>query len=152
MKILYAPCAFLIVILLAGCAAERAKPSPVSIQVGQIRQALDSITESYEKKDEKTFFEKIDPSFKNVEDFKGRAIQDFATFSQIKLELKVDRIRIEDDSIWVAARWSGAWKTAPEAPPLEKRGNALLRWTAGEDPKLLEIRGDPPFGVYGTGS
>lgn len=135
-----------------GCATEPAKPSPTAIQVDQIRQALQGITESYEKKDEKAFFEKLDPAFKGGADFKNRALQDFKAFSQMEVHLNIDRAQIEEQGVWVAVHWGGIWRTAPEATPIEKKGHALFRWTSGDPPKLIEIRGDPPFGVFRSGT
>lgn len=141
-----------LLLALESCATEPAKPSPTAIQIDQIRQALQGITESYEKKDEKAFFEKLDPAFKNGADFKSQTLQDFKAFSQIEVHLTIDRAQIEAQAVWVAAHWGGVWKTAAEAPPIEKKGHALFKWTSGDPPKLLEIRGDPPFGVFRPGT
>lgn len=134
-----------------GCATQPTKPSPVSIQVDQIREALQGITESYEKKDAQAFLDHLDPSFKGSAELKNQTLQDFKVFSQMEIQLIIDRVQIEEKSIWVAAHWGGVWKTTPEAAPLEKKGHALFRWTSGDHPKLLEIRGDPPFGVFRVG-
>ena len=137
---------------LGGCVSEPTKPSPTATQVDQIRLALQGITESYEKKDEKAFFEKLDPAFKNAADLRNQTLQDFKAFSQMEVQWTVDRVHIEEQGIWVAAHWGGVWKTTAEGPPLEKKGHVLFRWTSNDPPKLLEIRGDPPFGVFRSGT
>ena len=138
----------LVLFFLEACASTPAKPSPVAEQVGRIRQALASITESYEKKDEKKFLSSLDPSFKSLPSFKAQVLKDLATFSEINLDMKVDRVEIREGSVSTAVHWDGVWKTAPGVPPLEKKGHALFVWTTGDAPLLLEIRGDPPFGVF----
>lgn len=135
----------------AGCATTPTKPSPVAEQVDRIRQALVSITESYEKKDEKNFLSRLDPSFKSLPSFKEQVLKELATFSEINIDMKIDRIEVQTGSISTAVHWGGVWKGAPGTPPLEKKGHALFVWTTGEDPLLLEIRGDPPFGIFQGG-
>jgi hypothetical protein len=120
-------------------------------QVDRVRQALVSITESYEKKDEKKFLSSLDPSFKSLSSFKEQVLKDLATFSEMNIDMKIDRVEVREGSISTAVHWGGIWKMEPGAPPLEKKGHALFVWTTGEDPLLLEIRGDPPFGIFQGG-
>lgn len=110
-----------------------------------------SITESYEKKDEKKFLSSLDPSFKPLPSFKEQLLKDWATFSETKIDMKIDRVEVRQESISTAVHWGGVWKREPGAPPLEKKGHALFVWTTGETPLLLEIRGDPPFGIIQGG-
>lgn len=138
--------------LLGGCATDSSKPSPVSIETDRVRQALVSITESYEKKDEKTFFSKVDPDFKSPAGFRSQVLRDFNTFSEADIRMIIDRIQIEQGSILVAVHWGGSWKLLPGAPPIEKKGHTLFRWTSGEELRLVEIKGDPPFGIFPEGA
>jgi len=137
---------------LGACATTPTKPSPVAEQVDRIRQALGSITESYEKKDEKKFLSALDPSFKSLPSFKEQVLKDLTTFSEINIDMKIDRVEVREGSVSTAVHWDGVWKTAAGASPLEKKGHALLVWTTGENPLLLEIRGDPPFGIFQQGT
>lgn len=89
----------------------------------------------------------LDPSFKSLPTFKEQVLRDLARFSEIKIDMKIDRVEVREGAISTAVHWDGSWKTAPGAIPLEKKGHALFVWTTGENPLLLEIRGDPPFGV-----
>lgn len=141
----------LLFIFFAGCATAPTKPSPVAEQVGRVRQALVSITESYEKKDEKKFLSSLDPSFQSLPAFKEQLLKDLDAFSEIKIDMKVDRVEVQAGSIATAVHWGGVWKGAPGSPPLEKKGHAVFVWTTGEAPLLLEIRGDPPFGIFQRG-
>jgi hypothetical protein len=134
--------------LWGGCATDSAKPSPVAIEAGRLQEALLSITESYEKKDEKTFFSKFDPAFQPLTHFKSQVLHDFKRFSEANIRMVIERIQIDQEAVMAAVRWDGTWKTTPDAPALEKKGHALFRWTGGENPQLLEIRGDPPFGIF----
>lgn len=141
----------LLFLFFAGCATTPTQPSPVAEQVDRIRQAVVSITESYEKKDEKKFLSSLDPSFKSLPSFKEQVLKDLATFSEMNIDMKIDRVEVRAESISTAVHWGGVWKREPGAPPLEKKGHALFVWTTGETPLLLEIRGDPPFGIIQGG-
>ena len=141
----------LLFLFFAGCATTPTKPSLVAEQVDRIRQALVSITESYEKKDEKKFLAGLDPSFKSLPSFKDQVLKDLATFSEMNIDMKIDRVEVQAGSISTVVHWGGVWKGAPGSPSLEKKGHALFVWTTGEDPLLLEIRGDPPFGIFQGG-
>ncbi len=60
--------------LLGGCASDAKKISPVRSQTTQLREVIQTLVEAYEQKDGKTFFEKLDPSFRLLEPFKPRSI------------------------------------------------------------------------------
>lgn len=143
--------AFLPLLLLfffsSGCATTPSKPSAVAEQVEHVRQALTEMTASYEKKDEAAFFAAVDPSFQSSPALKEQVPKDWKAFSDISVEIKIDRVEIREGAITTAVHWGGIWKTAASAPPLEKKGHALLVWTTGEQPLLLEIRGEAPFGI-----
>jgi hypothetical protein len=141
----------LLLFVLQGCATDSSKPSPVAIEVDRLQETLLSITESYEKKDEKTFFSKLDPAFQPLIPFKNQVLRDFKNFSEANIRMVVERIQIEQASVVTAVRWGGTWKSGTDAP-IEKKGHALFRWTTGENPQLLEIRGDPPFGIFPGGT
>ena len=142
----------LVLFFFEACATTPTKPSPVAEQVDRIRQALASITESYEKKDEKKFLSTLDPSFKSLPSFKEQIQRDLTAFSEMKVDLKIDRVEVREGEISTAVHWGGTWKTSMGAPPLEKKGHAIFVWTSGENPLLLEIRGDPPFGIFRGGT
>jgi len=141
----------LFLLFTAGCATTPTKPSPVAEQVDRVRQALVSITESYEKKDEKKFLSSFDASFKSLPSYKEQVQKELMMFSEIDIDMKIDRVEVRAGSISTAVHWGGTWKEAPGVPPLEKKGHALFVWTTGENPLLLEIRGDPPFGMIQGG-
>ncbi|MFQ5781258.1 MAG: nuclear transport factor 2 family protein, partial [Nitrospiria bacterium] len=126
--------------LIEGCATDPRKPSPVSIQVTRLEEALLEVTGAYEQKDEERFFSKLDPSFHPLTRFKSQVVRDFNTFSRVDIQMTIERIQIAQESLLATVRWKGSWTANPDAPPLEKRGHALFRWTSKEDPLLLEIK------------
>lgn len=133
-----------------GCATTPYKPSPIAIQVDHVRQTLAEMTASYQKKDETGFFSAIDPSLQSPSSLKEQVSKDWKTFSDLNVDIKVDRVEIQEGSITTAVHWDGVWKTAA-TPPVEKKGHALFIWTTAEPPRLLEIRGDAPFGISAGG-
>ena len=53
---------------------------------------------------------------------------DFDTFSDITLELKIERVVIEKDNIDVLIHWQGTWKRDADDMGIRQRGYARLQW------------------------
>lgn len=138
--------------LLGGCSTTPTKSSPIAEQVKQVRQALDELAESYNKKEEAGFFSKLDPSFQSLVSLKSRVQSDHRRFAEIKIDFKIDRVEVREKSTSTAVRWGGSWKSAAQSAPVLKKGHAIFVWNAGEKPLLIEIRGDAPFGIDSGGS
>ncbi len=130
-----------------GCATQPLGLSSISLTVDRLRQSLSSIKTSYEKRDEKGFFSTLHPSFQSSASLKTDVLHDFNRFSEMNIDLFINRVQIEEASILTWARWEGVWKTAQGGPPLERRGYALFEWTKTDSPQLLAIKGDSPFGM-----
>ncbi|MDC4225083.1 MAG: hypothetical protein MPW15_12850, partial [Candidatus Manganitrophus sp.] len=137
---------FLLLILFTGCGTTPTKPSPVAEQVDRVRQALVSITESYEKKDEKKFLAGFDPSFQSLPSYNERVQKELTTFSEISIDMKIDRVEVQAGSISTAVHWGGVWQGAPGIPPIEKKGHALFVWSTGETPFYWRFAAIPPLG------
>lgn len=134
--------------LLWSCATDNKKPNPVSTKIAPVRTAISSLAESYEKKDKEAFFAELDPSSESLRSLRNRVVQDFEHFSKVDISITIDRVEIKETSLKTAVRWRGVWTEGPNLPPLEKRGNAIFQWAATDDPKLIEIHGESPFGIY----
>jgi uncharacterized protein YktA (UPF0223 family) len=113
-----------------------------------LREVIQEITKAYEQKDGKRFFANLDPSFHQLERFKNRINRDFENFSTADIQMTIEQIRIEQESLVTMVLWKGDWTSLQDAPPLRKRGHAVFRWTADENLRLLEIKGNTPFGVF----
>jgi len=134
--------------LLGGCASDAKKVSPVLSQATQIREVIQSLVEAYAQKDGKIFFAKLDPSFPLLEPFKNQIHRDFEGFSKADIQVTIEQLRIEQGSLVTVVRWMGDWTPVSGGPSLRKRGHAVFRWRSKEALLLLEIKGNPPFGVF----
>ncbi len=134
--------------LFTGCATDAKKPSPVLSQTTDLRKALLEVTEAYEQKDKEAFFSRFDPSFHPLTLFKNQVNRDFEAFSGADIQVTIEQIRIEQESLVTVVRWKGSWTSVSGEPALRKRGHAVFRWTSKPMLRLLEIKGNPPFGVF----
>ncbi len=137
--------------LLAGgtiisCATSPKAPSPSAIQAKNIEQELSALTQLYEKKDNQ-FFAHLHSLFKWPAFFKESVQHDFETFSEIKMRLKMTRLDITKENLKAGIYWEGSWETS-SVLPLQQSGQALFIFSADSPPRLLEIRGESPFGVF----
>lgn len=116
-------------------------------QVAHVQKALNHLSQAYERKNEPEFLEKLDPDSKLLDAVRAGILQDFKQFSEAELSLVIDRVEIDEESFQTMVHWQGGWKQS-SSPPVEKRGDAVFYWIGREDPKLTEIRGDSPFGLF----
>lgn len=133
--------------LFPACASDPKKPSPVVGQVSSVQKTLNQLSQAYEKKDETAFLEKLDPDSKLLDAVRAGVLEDFKQFSKADLSFVIDRVEIDEESFQTMVHWLGGWKRS-SSPPVEKRGDAVFYWIGREDPKLTEIRGDSPFGLF----
>ena len=134
----------------ASCATALKQPSPVAVKADEIEQELETLTISYQEKEATTFFSRMHPLFKWPPFFKESVEHDFAIFSEIKMNMKISRIEIASESVKTGIYWEGNWKkssTGLGAPPLRQSGQAIFIFSTESPPRLLEIRGESPFGV-----
>ncbi|MBN4054748.1 hypothetical protein JYT87_03475 [Nitrospira defluvii] len=135
-------------IVLCGCAGEQKRPSPVTKKVDGLQTVLTDIADAYGRKDTEGFLAGIDTSSQAMRSLQDRVIQDFDHFSSAVLSLAIHRVEISDKALKTTIRWKGVWTSASDLLLLEKRGSAILFWTTSGEPKLIDVRGESPFGVF----
>jgi len=138
----------LLVTFFGACATDKKKPSPIATQVSQTQKNLSSLAASYGKKDEKGFFEGLDSSADSLSLVRPRMLRDFEHFDSAEISFVLDRVEVEAGRIKTVVRWKGLWTQKPGIPSIEKRGKAIFFWNDDSDPKMIEVRGDSPFGVF----
>lgn len=138
-------------LLIGGCVAETLQTSLLAQRIDPLRHVLSAMTVAYERKDEQAFLEFLDHSAISSSQIQERLREDFSVFSEIKIDLMMDHVQFSEQAAWVAVHWRGHWKTTTSESIMEKRGQALLRWSTDEPPKLREIRGSTPFGLHESG-
>lgn len=72
---------------------------------------------------------------------------DFQTFEEISLDLSIDRITVDGDTIEVFVHWQGRWKRTPTEAEIRDRGHGMLRWIGVQSILLQHVQGDLPFGM-----
>ena len=72
---------------------------------------------------------------------------DFAAFSDITLELTIERITILGGHATVNVRWEGEWKSGAEPVGLISHGHGELIWSGNQVILLSGVDGDLPFGM-----
>jgi hypothetical protein len=72
---------------------------------------------------------------------------DFAAFSAISLEFKIERVAIEKDDLDVLIHWQGTWKREATDIGIRQRGLARLQWVGTHSILLRGAQGDLPFGM-----
>jgi len=142
-----------LVLILTSCATSLKDASSTAIESERIRQALDTLTALYEKK-ETSFFSHLHPLFKWPAFFKESVQHDFETVSEINMTIKITRLEITKEAVFTSIYWEGTWKdetppvTVSLTLPLRQSGNALFIFSTASPPLLMEIRGESPFGVF----
>jgi hypothetical protein len=72
---------------------------------------------------------------------------DFQSFQEISLDISIERIVIEGDSIDVYIHWQGQWKRSRADVGMRERGHGVLRWVGIQSILLTGTEGDLPFGM-----
>ncbi len=121
------------------------------MKVHKVEQAIRGLAEAYEKRDETRFTLHLDPSFPDTPLFKEQVGRDFKTFSEIKMRMRISRVEVTKDAILTGVYWEGEWKTKTGEEPLRQSGYALFSFSTDDPPRLLEGRGDVPWGMSSVG-
>lgn len=112
----------------------------------RIVEAINTLETAYVKEDMTTIHGLLLP-LDALAKWEAAIQQDFNTFSDITLDLYIDRIVIQDSQISAFISWQGTWKPAPDSPPIASRGHGTLLWSGTQVILLRGIDGDLPFGI-----
>ena len=134
--------------ILSACASDPKKPSPVANQVGRIQERLKQFSKSYEQRDKKTIFSAFDPGSALLDPVRDKILQDLERFSKTQLSFVIERVEIEESAFKTTLRWRGLWRVGLDPDPMERQGGVVFLWSDRDNPKLTEVRGDSPFGLF----
>ncbi len=134
--------------LFGACASDKKKPSPIATTVSQIQKNLSSLAIAYSNKDENGFFGGLDPSSDALDLVRTRTLRDFEHFNSSEIAFVLERVEAEAGRLKTVVRWKGVWVQKLNVSSIEKRGKAIFFWNDASDPKMIEVRGDSPFGVF----
>ncbi len=145
---------FLIVlplVLLWACSGDQKKPSPVTKKVDGIQIVLNGLADAYGRKDKEAFLSRIFTPPESDGSLRDRAVQEFEHFSHADLSMTIRRMEISEEALKTRVRWKGVWMSDSGAPLLKKKGDAVLFWTRTGELKLMDVRGESPFGILRNG-
>ncbi|MEK7286911.1 MAG: hypothetical protein AAB035_06400 [Nitrospirota bacterium] len=113
-----------------------------------IERELNALTNLYEKKDAAQFSASLHPSFLWSSFSKEVMAEDFKTFSEIQIKMRPLQMEMRPDVTLAQVTWEGIRKGDPLTASVRQSGNALFVFSVEEPPRLVEIRGENPFGLF----
>ena len=133
-------------VVVVGCPSKTIRYPAEHERLLRIDQAVESLRSAYQRKDRSEFQALLLP-LAQLDELRQQADMDFATFSAISLEFKIERVMIEKDDIDVLIHWQGTWKKDVTDAGIRQRGLARLQWVGTHSILLRGAQGDLPFGM-----
>lgn len=131
---------------LSACSNKEIRYPADHARYQKIDAAVEALRKAYTEKDRTTLNKLILPV--EALDRTGVDIdRDFEQFEEITLDLSIERIVIEGETIQVFVHWQGHWKRKAEDPGIRERGHGVLRWVGVQSILLRGIDGDLFFGM-----
>ncbi|NKB81586.1 MAG: hypothetical protein GKS05_06825 [Nitrospirales bacterium] len=132
---------------MTGCASTKTPKYPEDhARFERIVEVIDSLRQAYVEKNDSAARELFLP-LDNLKQLDVEIQRDFQTYSQITLDLSIERITIRDDQILVNIRWQGEWTEESNAPVTQANGHGILHWRGRQVILLAGVEGDIPFGM-----
>lgn len=133
-------------VAIVGCPSKTIRYPAEHERLLRIDQAVESLRSAYQRKDQSGFHALLLP-VDQLDELRQQADMDFAAFSTISLEFKIERVAIEKDDINVFIHWQGTWKRDATDMGGRQRGLARLQWVGTHSILLRGAQGDLPFGM-----
>ena len=137
---------FFLFIVGSGCSKKEPKYPEDHARFQRIVEAIKKLQTAYVKRDSSTIHELLLP-LDNLTKWEAAVRQDFSTFSDIQLDLTIERILIDEEGISAFVSWDGTWKQTSEDPPYSARGHGTLLWSGTQVILLRGVEGALPFGI-----
>ncbi len=134
------------VIVLPGCKKKGPRYPEDHARFERITEVVDTLHQAYISHDIETTRELLLP-LETLQAWEQGIQRDFETYSDISLDLLIERILIQGDLISVFISWQGEWKRTPEDKGMRARGHGILHWSGTHVILLSAVEGDLPFGM-----
>lgn len=138
---------FLLLVLIGpGCSKKSPRYPEDHARFQRIVEAINTLETAYVNHDAATIHGlllPLDPLAK----WEAAIRQDFTTFSDITLDLNIDRIVIDESQITAFLSWQGTWKRTPDSQPIAALGHGTLLLSGTQVILIRGIDGDLPFGI-----
>ncbi len=130
----------------AACSQKEIRYPADHARYQRIDAAVEALRKAYVEKDRSALHRLILPV--EALDRTGVDIErDFEQFEEISLDLSIERIVIEGETIQVFVHWQGNWKRKATDPGIRERGHGVLRWVGVQSILLKGVDGDLFFGM-----
>lgn len=136
----------LLAVAVGGCPSKTVRYPAEHERLLRLDQAVESLRSAYQRKDQSGFHALLLP-VDQLDELRQQVDMDFAAFSAISLEFKIERVAIEKDDLDVLIHWQGTWKREATDIGIRQRGLARLQWVGTHSILLRGAQGDLPFGM-----
>lgn len=135
-----------IIFFLHGCTSTSPRYPEDHARLERIVEAVNKLREAYVTRDAQAFDALLLP-LDSVRAWAKTVHKDFEVYSDIALEMTIERIEIHDDLIMTFVVWHGQWKPATSQRSVRARGHGILYWSGSRVILLHGVEGDLPFGM-----
>ena len=135
-----------VVAFLISCSKKEPRYPEDHARFERIAEAVKTLQQAYIAHDSDTTKSLLLP-LDSLEAWEREIERDFQTYSDITLDLSIERILIEGDQISVYVSWQGEWKETSEDKGVRARGHGVLHWSGTHVILLSGVGGDLPFGM-----
>ncbi|WP_447969464.1 hypothetical protein [Nitrospira sp. M1] len=132
--------------ILTGCSSDPPRYPESHARFERIVEAVQTLEQAYVAQDQEATKDLLLP-LDSLHAWEQGIQRDFETYSDIVLDLSIDRMVIDGDLISVHVSWLGEWKDAPDAQAIKARGHGTLHWSGTHVILLTGVEGDLPFGM-----
>ena len=133
---------------LSGCQSNPPKYPEDHARFERIIKAVSALETAYKRKDLSALQDLMLP-VESLDRTQLDMQNDFSTFSDITLDVTIERITIRGGHARVNIRWEGEWKQGAEPVGLISHGHGELIWSGNQVILLSGVEGDLPFGMAG---
>lgn len=131
---------------MGGCTGKEPRYPADHARYQKIDAAIAGLRQAYVKRDMSGFRALLLPSGL-LDRMELDVEKDMQTFETITLDLSVERIVVNGDTVDVFVHWQGVWKKNQADAGLRERGHGMLRWVGMQSILLKSAEGDLPFGM-----
>jgi hypothetical protein len=129
-----------------GCPKTESRYPADFARYQRIDAALETLEKAYVSKDQ-TRINSLMLPLEQLDRLEMEIEKDFQTYAEIKVEISVDRIVVEGNTIEMYVHWQGQWKKTLVEDGIRERGHGILRWIGVQSILLSSYEGDLPFGM-----
>ena len=134
---------FLAISIISGCAG-KVILSDDAIKIRNTVDMINQLKELYQQHDE-GMLSLFSSEYLSESGMKDDISQDIRRFGSISLSIFIDRIEIDKDLVNVSVHWKGSWENGDKI--FKDGGSAVIIIRSGDGLKVVDIKGDSPFGI-----